>query len=74
MDIPAPGGSVGIKTFAIYAAGATAGVALYFTVLTNYVPDSWEAASLGPLNGAQAFIGVSALLGAAAAAMILHRK
>lgn len=62
--IPAPGGNVGLKTLAIYTAGATAGVALYFTVLTNYVPDSWEQASVGPFNGAQAFIALSAIIGA----------
>jgi len=63
-SIPAPGGNVGLKTLAIYTLGGTAGVALYFNVITNYVPDRWETMSLGPINGAQAFIALSAIVGA----------
>ena len=62
--IPAPGGNVGLKTLAIYTLGGTAGVAIYFNFITQYVPDSWESASLGPINGAQAFIALSAIIGA----------
>jgi hypothetical protein len=71
MNIPAPGGSVGPKGFLVYVAGGTLGAALYFHVLSNYVPDGWESASFGPLNGAQAFIAASVLIGAALASKAL---
>lgn len=71
MNIPAPGGSVGLKGFGVYVLGGTLGAALYFSVITQYVPDKWESASIGPINGAQAFIAASVLLGAAAASKVL---
>ncbi len=62
--IPAPGGSVGIKTLAVYTLGATAGLALYTSVLSQYVPDEWENMRVGPLTGQLAFAGLTAIIGA----------
>lgn len=62
--IPAPGGNVGIKTLAVYVAGATAGLVLYQTVLTNYIPDNWEQASIGPVNGAVVLAAATAIVAA----------
>jgi hypothetical protein len=63
-SIPAPGGSVGLKTLAVYTLGATAGLALYQSVISAYIPDEWENMRVGPLSGQLAFAGLTAIIGA----------
>lgn len=68
--IPAPGGSVGLKTFAIYLAGGSLGIYAYANHLTQVIPDSWEQWSLGPISGTTVWFCASALVGAALAAKV----
>ncbi len=74
MDIPAPGGSVGLKTFGVYVAAATAGLALYMNVLSPYVPDDWENARMGPITGQLALAAATAIVVTGVVAAALNRK
>lgn len=65
LPVPVPGSNnVGLKTLAVYTLGATAGLALYTSVIKNYIPDDWEAMRVGPLTGELAFAGLTAIIGA----------
>lgn len=74
MDIPAPGGSVGLKTFGIYVLAATAGLALYTQVISGYVPDNWENARIGPVTGQLALAAATAIVVTGVVASALNRK
>ncbi len=64
LNVPAPGGSVGLKTLAVYTLGATAGIVAYEQYVSSMIPDSWEAWKVGPITGQLAFAGLFAILGA----------
>lgn len=68
MHITAPGGSVGMKTFAIYVAGGTAGLVIFAKYILDPLPDQLTEWSIGPVKGTHVLMAVSVLLGAAAVA------
>lgn len=71
--IPAPGGSVGLKTFAVYAAGGAIGLAVYANYIDQMVPDSWTEWNVGPVKGVHLFMAAAAIVGAALASKVVPK-
>lgn len=68
MEIPAPGGHVGLQKFGIYLLGGAAGMMIYESYISPKLDDKYENWSLGPLKGTFFLYTAAALMGAATVA------
>lgn len=70
VALPAPGGSVGLKTFAVYGAGAAVGIMAMQNFGVKSLPEAAWNWSVGPISGLHLWFGVGAIVGAALAAKV----
>jgi hypothetical protein len=71
MNIPAPGGSVGPKGFAVYVIGGAILLALAAKTIDDALPDKLTNWNVGPVYGQHVVVATTVLLGAAMASKLL---
>lgn len=72
VAIPAPGGAVGFKRFAVYALGGVAGLTLYSLLVDPAKMPAWYTRTIwGPLSVDDFFVAGAVLVGAGLAGKML---